>query len=235
MRMVLAAICLSMVTGCASTAVVGKAWPGDIKPGSLNGIINVHWAANDGKDNIVICARGKVAGAEKPETADFAISVSAGAFGVWTKEEKRWCKGEPLVPNSIPMKILQAESAVAGCPAPESLPAKLPIQMIDPGISNADCSSASLLQLHDLVVSDSQLEAVYVGPSYGWESRTFIERNSGTAGGSQVIEIKVDPARTEGNKGWLLALPLTVPFDIVTMPFITLYWSIVLGISGDSF
>lgn len=234
MRMILAAICLSMVTGCATERVKRKIWPKDIEPGGLVGITSVQWAAHDGDDNIVICARGKAYAADKYESADFAISVPVESFTARTTEEKRSCHGEILAPDLIPKKVLPPDRAMASCPAAESLQASVPVVAIAPEISNNNCSAASLQVLHDIIVSDTHPVAVYVGPSHGWEVRTLLKRESELGPDAQVIELRVEPPRIEGNKAWLLAMPVAAVFDIVTFPFFVIYLHVAMAVTGDS-
>lgn len=234
LRLFLAIVSLVTITGCASHAVIEKAWPNDIEAGSLEGITDVHWAAYDGEENILLCLRGKAHSDETFKPADFMVSVSTEAFGIWAKEEKRWCRGASVFDNPIPKKILPASGTLPGCPDLKLHQKQIPVIAIKPSLTKSDCSSDSLKELHDHIVSRQQPVAVYVGPSYGWASRVFLRRDSSSSASSRIIELDFEPQRKTGNKAWLLALPITVPFDIVTGPFIAIYVAIGIAITGDS-
>ena len=218
-RIILAAICLSMVSGCATynTAQNIRPW-GDEAHGmdSVSGV-TAAWREVDG--TLRICVTGTPA--ERSENmamlfpgADYGIVFPAGLYESGAADAPKLYRTKAAEPTFNP-----TAAEIEG-PCPETLVdgTTVPVRHVRPGDLSVDSFAfAEGAALAALFASEPAGPAIFEFVDHP-SSALYYRGGAPAFDGSAVVEIDLAPRAVEPRPAWILALPFALVFDVATSP-----------------
>lgn len=218
-RMILAAICLNMVTGCATYNTAQNIRPWGDEARGMDYVSEVTAAWREANGDIRVCVRGDPA--ERPYTTailfddvDYSFLFPASLYEAAPERAPKLHRTKDPVSE---FNLTNAE--VQGrCPKAAADHASIEVRRIRP----ADLEVESFVYA-DYAVRQLLFDAPPAGPVIfefvdSPSSELYYRAATPAFDGSAVVEIDLALREVEPRPAWILALPFALVFDVVTSP-----------------
>ncbi len=219
LRMILAAICLSTLSGCATynTAQNIRPWGDEARGMDYVSEVTAAWREADG--TLRICVIGTPA--ERSENmamlfpgAAYSIVFPADLYETGTADAPKLYRTKAAEPEFN----LTAPEIEGPCPTPPAEWTAVPVRHVEPGDLGVDSFAfAGNDALAVLFAAEPAGPTVFEFAG-DLSSDLYYRAATPVFDGSAVVEIDLALREVEPRPAWILALPFALVFDVVTSP-----------------